>query len=89
MNTVVWLIAGCAVAWIAFSALRANVARGLVVTVVIGAMSAYFGGSVLAPLFANSSVAAGDFNALALLIACATAAAFLFVSDLVYDRYGI
>jgi hypothetical protein len=44
---------------------------------------------VIAPLIGNATLAAGDFNTLALLIACATAATFLFVSDQVYERYGL
>ena len=86
MNTVIWLIAGGVVAAAAFSALHLNVARGLVVAVVIGAFAAYFGGSVISPLFA--SPVPGEFNLLALMIACCTALGVLYLSDTIYERFG-
>ncbi len=89
MNAVLWLVAGTAIAWIAFSAMNINQSRGLLTALVIGALSAYFGGSVVVPLVAPHSIEGSDFNALALLIACVSAAVGLLISNLVYDRYGI
>lgn len=89
MNTVIWLLAGGVLAWIAFVTLRMNNARGLIVSIVIGGMSAYFGGNVLAPLFGSASAVPGDFAPFALLIASATAGACLLISDMVYERFGV
>jgi uncharacterized membrane protein YeaQ/YmgE (transglycosylase-associated protein family) len=89
MNPVMWLLAGAALAWLAFSYLNVNSARGLVMALVIGAISAYFGGSVLAPLFSDAVHAAGEFKPFALLVAAASAAACLLITDMVYDRFGV
>jgi uncharacterized membrane protein YeaQ/YmgE (transglycosylase-associated protein family) len=89
MNTVTWLLAGAILGWLGYTALKANVSRGMVLSIVIGAMSAYFGGSVLATLFTNTASAAGGFSPFALLTACATAGACLLISDMVYERFGV
>ena len=89
MNTVTWLLAGALLGWLAFAALRINTARGLIVAVIIGAISAYFGGSVLAPLFGSAPPAAGDFNAFALVMAAAFAAGCIYATDILYERFGV
>jgi uncharacterized membrane protein YeaQ/YmgE (transglycosylase-associated protein family) len=89
MNPVIWILVGAALAWLAFSYLNVNTARGLIMAIVIGAISAYFGGSVLAPLFSNVIQVAGEFRPFALLVAAASAAACLLITDMVYDRFGV
>jgi uncharacterized membrane protein YeaQ/YmgE (transglycosylase-associated protein family) len=89
MNTIIWILAGAALAWIAFSYLQLNLSRGLVIAIVIGALSAYVGGSVLAPLFSSAVHAAGEFRPFALLVASATAVACVYISDVVYERFGV
>ena len=88
MNTILWLIAGAGVAAGAFHYLNLNGHRGLVLAVIIGVVSAYFGGSILAPIIDTSGVEVGDFNPFALLIASCTALAALYLSDGVYERFG-
>ena len=58
-------------------------------SVIIGAMSAYFGGSVLAPLFGGAPPVSGDFHAFGLVTATAFAAACIYVSDVVHERFGL
>ena len=82
-------MAGVIVAWVAFSVLRVNEGRGLMIALVVGAVGAYVGGSVLAPMLEHSSTAADGFNPLALVVACSVAAACVYASDFVYERYGI
>lgn len=89
MNTIFWLAAGGILAWIAFVALRMNNGRGLVISVVIGAMGAYVGGSVIAPLLANGPPVAGAFALFPLLVASASAAACLLATDMIYDRFEV
>ena len=88
MNTVIWITAGCAVAWLAFFGFKVNLSRGLLLSLVIGAESAYFGGNFIAPLLASGAVAPGDLNLFALVVACAAAAAALIISDMVSARSG-
>ena len=87
MNVVMWLLTGAAVGWVACSALHLNVARGLVVSAVIGVLGAYFGGHMLAPAVGGSLDEAGGFNPLALLMAAVSAIACLKVADMVYERF--
>ena len=89
MNAVMWLLAGGVMGWLAFTALRINVARGLVMSVIIGAMSAYFGGSVLAPLLGSTAHAPGEFNLFGLVMATAFSAACIFLADVIYHRFEV
>ena len=89
MNAITWIIAGGLMGGLAFTALRINTERGLVMAVVIGAMSAYFGGSVLAPLFGGAPPVSGDFHAFGLVMAAAFAAACIYVADVVHERFGV
>lgn len=89
MNAIVWILAGAALAWLAFSYLDYNRGRGLVIALVIGALGAYFGGSVIAPLLGHGGGPSGEFMPFALVVAGATAAALLYLGDLLYERYGV
>jgi uncharacterized membrane protein YeaQ/YmgE (transglycosylase-associated protein family) len=86
LNTVFWLIAGGLVAAVTFQLLHLNSGRGLVVAVVIGALTAYVGGNFLTPLF--GAPAGAEFHPVALVIASCTAFVALFFSDGIYERFG-
>jgi uncharacterized membrane protein YeaQ/YmgE (transglycosylase-associated protein family) len=86
-DILVWLLAGCTLAWIAFSFLKWNPGRGLIVSAIIGAAAAFLGGNVLAPAFGGAINEAGGFSPFALVVAAATAIAFLKIADIVYERY--
>jgi uncharacterized membrane protein YeaQ/YmgE (transglycosylase-associated protein family) len=88
MNPIIWVVAGCIVAWLAFSAWKLNHSRGFPVSLVIGAGGGYLGGRVIAPLFGNSSTSPADFDPFAFLTASALAAAALIIGDMLYKRYG-
>jgi uncharacterized membrane protein YeaQ/YmgE (transglycosylase-associated protein family) len=88
MNVVLWLLAGAAIGWFGHSALHLNGARGLIVSAIIGVGGAFFGGHVLAPMFGSSEVA-GAFSLLALFVASATALSCAFLSDMLYERFGM
>jgi uncharacterized membrane protein YeaQ/YmgE (transglycosylase-associated protein family) len=87
MNFIMWLTAGGALGWIAYSMLDMNEGRGLIVSAIIGALAALFGGNVLAPLFATP-LPTSDLSGSALTVACLSAMASLKVADLVHDRFG-
>ena len=88
MNVVLWLLAGAGIGWFGYSALHLNGARGLIVSAVIGGGGAFFGGHVLAPIFGPSEVA-GAFSMLALLVASVTALSCAYLSDMLYERFGM
>jgi uncharacterized membrane protein YeaQ/YmgE (transglycosylase-associated protein family) len=87
MDILVWLVAGCTLAWIAFSFLNWNPRRGLVVSAIIGSAAAFLGGNVLAPAFGGAINEVGGFSPFALVVAAATAVAFLKIADIVYERF--
>jgi uncharacterized membrane protein YeaQ/YmgE (transglycosylase-associated protein family) len=89
VNTIVWIVAGLALAWLAFAYLHFNRERGLVIASIIGAGGAYFGGSVLAPLLGHPAPAVGDFMPFPLVVAAATAVALLYLGEYLYERYGV
>ena len=89
MNTMIWIVAGALVGWLAFAAFRAGVARGLLVSIIIGAVAAFVGGAILAPMLGHPALAPNEFSPFALVTAMATAAACLLIADRVYERFGV
>ena len=88
MNSILWLVAGATVAFVAMRFFNLNGGRGIFVSVLIGCVAAFFGGSVLAPAIADSVIQAGTFNGVSFLIASCTAAAGLYIADTIYERFG-
>lgn len=84
-----WMLIGVAVGWLAFSYLGLNVARGLMVAMIIGALGGFVGGSMVAPLFAGPPPAPDGFGFSAVFFAAAIAAAFVAIGNLVHNRWGV
>jgi len=89
MNLVLWTLAGGLLGWGAYSILGYNEERGVKVSMALGIAGGFLGGKVVGPMFGASAAMMGDFNAPALFFAAAIAAAFLFVGNVVHDRWGI
>ena len=89
MNIAMWVVLGGILGWIGFTILRANAERGMVVSIVIGAVGGLFGGNVLAPMLGAVTDAPNDFSLLAMVIALATAAGCLVIGNLISKRYGV
>jgi uncharacterized membrane protein YeaQ/YmgE (transglycosylase-associated protein family) len=89
MNIVIWMLAGGALGWIGCVYLGFNEGRGRMVSVVIGAVGGLIGGKLIAPMFGASGAAAGDFSAIALVLAVAVATAFVYLGNLIHDRWGV
>ena len=89
MELIFCILAGGALGWLACSYLRFNAERGVMVSVLIGAVGGLIGGKAIAPMFsaATASPAAG-FSPDALLFAAATAAVCLFAGDRL-QRWGM
>jgi uncharacterized membrane protein YeaQ/YmgE (transglycosylase-associated protein family) len=88
MNVTLWILAGGLVGLIAFSVLSLNLRRGLIMSVVIGIVAAFFGGQMLAPVFGATVGDGGAINPFALLVAAATALGCLSISDMMHKRFG-
>ena len=89
MNVATWILAGGLIGWIAFSYLKFNAGRGMIISVIIGMAGAVLGGDVLAPLLSAAMASPGDFNPLSLFTAVASAAGCLIIGDMVYKRFGV
>ncbi len=89
MDIVLWMLTGGVLGWVGCRYLRFNEARGVAVSVIIGALGGFLGGTIVAPIFATAAAAPGDFSAPALFYAAAAAAAFLVLGNMVHNRWGV
>jgi uncharacterized membrane protein YeaQ/YmgE (transglycosylase-associated protein family) len=89
MNIAIWMLAGAALGWMGFAYWGFNEKRGPVVSIIIGAAGGLFGGKMVAPMFLEAAAVPGDFSSASLFFAAAVAATFLFVGNLVQDRWGV
>jgi uncharacterized membrane protein YeaQ/YmgE (transglycosylase-associated protein family) len=89
MNVVLWVVIGGVVGAVSLFGLKLNVGRGLVLSVSLGVIAAFFGGHMLASLLGVPPSATDEFNPFALLVAAATALACLALSDMASKRFGV
>lgn len=88
MNTVMWILVGALLGWVAFSAMGLNEGRGMVASVIIGAVGGMLGGKLLAPLFMGP-VAPEGVSMAALSIAAIAAAGCLYAGNMILDRWDV
>jgi len=89
MDVFMWMLTGSILGWVGYSYLNFNEQRGMMVSIVIGALGGLIGGKVIAPMFTAGALAPGDFSAPGVFFAAAVAAAFLAGGNLVYKRWGV
>ena len=89
MNIAMWVVLGGILGWIGFTILRANADRGMLVSILIGAVGGLFGGNVLAPMLGAVVDTPNDFSLFSLVIALVSAAGCLAIGHLVSDRLGV
>jgi uncharacterized membrane protein YeaQ/YmgE (transglycosylase-associated protein family) len=89
VNIAMCVLAGAALGWIAFAYMRINAARGLVISVIIGAVGGFFGGNVLAPMLGAAVDTPNIFNPFSTLVAVASAAGCLAIGNLLSRRFGV
>jgi len=89
MNIVLLMLTGGFVGWVGYSFLGFNQARGMRVSILIGAVGGFIGGKMVAPIFAAATAVPADFSSPALFFAAAVAAAFLAAGNLLYNLWGV
>ena len=89
MNIAMWVLAGGILGLVGYKFLDVNSGRGLIVSVIIGAVGGFFGGKIIAPMFSAVAAVPADFSSSALFFAAVVAAAFLFAGNLIHDRWGV
>ena len=89
MDIIVWMLAGGTLGWAGCSYLGFNEERGVVVSIIIGALGGFAGGKLIAPMFTAVEAVPSSFSVSALLFAATVAAVFLVLGNLVYKRWGV
>ena len=89
MDIIAWMLAGGTLGWAGCSYLGFNEERGVMVSIIIGALGGLAGGKLIAPMFTAVETAPTAFSFSALLFAAAVAAVFLVLGNLVYKRWGV
>jgi uncharacterized membrane protein YeaQ/YmgE (transglycosylase-associated protein family) len=89
MNIAMWVLAGCVIGWAGYAHMGANKERGMIFSIIIGAVGGFFGGNVLAPMLGAVTDTPNIFSPFALLVAVASAAACLAIGNLLSKRYGV
>ena len=88
MDIVTWLLAGSIIGWVGFARLGFNEERGMIASVIIGAIGGVLGAKLLAPMF-GAAAAPGEFSLAILIVALASAAACLAAANKIHDRFGV
>ncbi len=83
MNTVIWLVIGGLIGWLASVFMGTNERQGIVLNVVVGVVGAFLGGWLFSGLFGTSTINQGNFSLGALLVSFLGAVILLFVVKLV------
>ena len=89
MNIAMWVLAGGVLGWVGYKFLDVNSGRGMIVSMIIGAVGGLLGGKIIAPMFTAVAAVPADFSSSALFFAAVVAAAFLFAGNLIHDRWGV
>lgn len=89
MNIMIWVLAGAVAGWIGYTYMKFNEDRGMIVSVIIGAVGGFFGGNVLAPMLGAVTDTPNTFSLFSLAVALAAAAGCLAIGNLVSNRYGV
>lgn len=89
MEILVWILAGAALGWAAYSYFGYNEARGAVASAFIGAAGALVGGKAIAPVFLSTATPAAGISIDALLCAAAVAVVFVFLGNFLHRRFGL
>ena len=89
MDTFAWIVAGSILGWLAYSYLRLNSQRGVLMSMAIGVTGALVGAKLLAPMFVTAGTVPGELTLPFMLFACATAAACLMLGNMAQRRWDI
>lgn len=89
MEILVWLAAGGLVGWLSYSYLGFNEARGVAVTMVIGAVGALAGAKLIAPIFMAATTPSSELSLPLMLFALGAAVVSLVLGNMLHRRWGV
>ena len=87
METIVWIITGALVGWVAYSYAGLNEDRGKPVSMAMGAVGALAGAEGLAPMFIEAPLQAISLTSF--VFAAVAAVALLLVGNLVHKHWNV
>lgn len=88
MSFAIWVIAGGVLGCASYAIFQANKARGIKVSITIGAVGALLGGYFLPPLLGAITMTPHDFSLYSLVAALASAAASLAIANMFSNPSG-
>ena len=86
MNTVIWLVVGGMIGWLASLVMGTDNRQGIILNVVVGIVGAVLGGWFLSGIFGVSTINQGDFSLNGLLVSFLGAVILLALAKLVSGR---
>lgn len=86
MNSIIWIIAGGILGWLASIVMRTNGRQGLILNVIVGIVGAFLAGLVLTPLLGISTINQDNFSLPGLIVSFAGAVILLAIVNLVSRR---
>jgi uncharacterized membrane protein YeaQ/YmgE (transglycosylase-associated protein family) len=89
MNMIVWGVGGALLGWMSFTYLNYSEGRGMILSLIVGAVGGIVGGHLLAPIMGVTATIPDTFSVVALVIALGSAAALLFLGEQIHERFGV
>jgi len=86
MNTIVWLVVGGLIGWVASMVMGTNDRQGIILNVVVGVIGAFLGGWLLSGLFGTSTINEGNFSVGGLFVSFLGAVILIALVKLVRGR---
>ena len=83
MNSLVWIVVGGLLGWLASKMMHTDAQQGVLLNIVVGIVGALLAGFLLTPLFGIGTINTGNFSVAGLLISLLGAVILLAVVNLV------
>ena len=83
MGTIIWLVVGGVVGWVASMVMRTDARQGILLNIVVGIVGAFLGGWLISPLVGGATINQGDLSVVGLLVSLGGAIVLLAIVNLV------
>jgi uncharacterized membrane protein YeaQ/YmgE (transglycosylase-associated protein family) len=82
MNTIIWLVVGGVIGWLASLMMKTDGQQGIILNVVVGIVGAMLGGWFISPLVGGGTINQSVFNLTSLVVSFLGAAILLAIVNL-------
>jgi uncharacterized membrane protein YeaQ/YmgE (transglycosylase-associated protein family) len=83
MGTIIWLVVGGLVGWVASMVMRTDARQGILLNIVVGIVGAFLGGWLISPLVGGATINQGDLSVVGLLVSLGGAIVLLAIVNLI------